>query len=891
MRNLTINTKLMILIIGSLFFLSIVMLSISTSESIKHSKKEKLTQLKSIAEAKRQHISQYFNTIDGLIVSTANSASTQEAFKNFVRGFYTISSQSSAEVDMAKVKEEIIKHYDKFYLNKINFELPNVEPRKPTIEYLPKDENGLLAQYMYIVKNEAAIGEKNKLNQSNTFFNNYAFAHTRFHETFNTILNKFSLYDIFLVDMNGEVIYSTFKEKDYATNLKTGPYSKSGLASVNKKAYGLKKGQVAFSDFEPYEPSYNTPASFIATPVFNNQDRRVGNLIMQFPINIINGIMNFGGKYEKSGLGKTGNAYLVGKDYKMRNDHRFLKNIDNPYVKSSGTTIATYEIKTSSTKAALENKTGAHVIENEKGEKVLSAYTGFKIFDNQWGIVAELNNDEALEGIVRLNMILAAISISILVVIIIVSILILKSSIINPIRKFENGLMSFFRYLNNETKEVIYLDDSKQDEIGKMSKVVNENIHKIKDELEKDRELISETVNVLSEFERGDLSKRITLNCTNPSLNELKDVINNMGVHLEANIKNILKVLETYSSYNYMQKVDSQGLKKHLLELANGVNSLGTSITEMLVENKTYGMQLDYSSDVLLDSVKVLTNNSNDAAASIEETSASIEQINGNLISSNENVKKMSNYAQEVTNSVKEGQELANKTTLAMDEINTQVSAINEAITVIDQIAFQTNILSLNAAVEAATAGEAGKGFTVVAGEVRNLAARSAEAAKEIKTLVENANLKANEGKNIADTMINGYSVLSENITNTIELIDAVSISSKEQQEGISQINESITRLDKQTQENASIAQDTNEVALETDVISKTIVQKANEKEFKGKNDIKIEKTSSKSINKSNEETKEIINQKASQTQKKREVTKETKFTSNTKDDDEWEAF
>ena len=104
------------------------------------------------------------------------------------------------------------------------------------------------------------------------------------------------------------------------------------------------------------------------------------------------------------------------------------------------------------------------------------------------------------------------------------------------------------------------------------------------------------------------------------------------------------------------------------------------------------------------------------------------------------------------------------KKTESMEEINEQTSSIADAITVIDQIAFQTNILSLNAAVEAATAGEAGKGFAVVAQEVRNLASRSAEAAREIKALVENANSKADEGKQIANKMITGYSKLNENI-------------------------------------------------------------------------------------------------------------------------------
>jgi methyl-accepting chemotaxis protein len=177
-----------------------------------------------------------------------------------------------------------------------------------------------------------------------------------------------------------------------------------------------------------------------------------------------------------------------------------------------------------------------------------------------------------------------------------------------------------------------------------------------------------------------------------------------------------------------------------------------------------------------------------------------------------------------------------------MNEIDEEVNAINEAISVIDQIAFQTNILSLNAAVEAATAGEAGKGFAVVAQEVRNLASRSAEAANEIKALVTNATNKANTGKTISDKMIAGYSGLNDNIKKTIEIISNVAHASKEQLSGIEQINNAVNALDQQTQENAMIATQTNDVALETDKIAKLVVSNANEKEFVGKDKVKAQK-------------------------------------------------
>jgi len=246
-------------------------------------------------------------------------------------------------------------------------------------------------------------------------------------------------------------------------------------------------------------------------------------------------------------------------------------------------------------------------------------------------------------------------------------------------------------------------------------------------------------------------------------------------------------------------------------------------------------MLLSSSSQHLSKNVDDLTTAANNQAASLEETAAAIEEITANMQNSSQNIAKMTNYANEVSSSVTTGQNLASKTALSMDEINQQTQAIADSITVIDQIAFQTNILSLNAAVEAATAGEAGRGFAVVAQEVRNLATRSAQAAKEIKILVENATAKANDGKSISTEMIAGYENLSQNIHNTLTLINEVSSSSKEQFSAMEQINDTMNKLDKVTQENASVASEANNVANEVNQIAQQVVQQTDEKEFCGK--------------------------------------------------------
>jgi methyl-accepting chemotaxis protein len=495
--------------------------------------------------------------------------------------------------------------------------------------------------------------------------------------------------------------------------------------------------------------------------------------------------------------------------------------------------------------------------------------------------------------------------ISIAIISILITILfsfLLGRAINNSINKFQNGLLEFFRFLNKETSSVLHLDTSSNDEISKIAVVVNENIDKTKLLIQEDERLINDVKSVVAIVKTGDLTKKVNLSTSNKSLEELKTILNEMLVIISEkvsyDINKIEKALVEFQKLNFAYRIpDAKG------QTAIGLNSLAKIISDMLVSNKSNGLTLQNSADYLLSNVDMLSNASNKAAASLEETAAALEEITSNMSSNTQNVVKMVSYANELTISVKEGEKLAGETTVSMDEINNQVTAINEAITVIDQIAFQTNILSLNAAVEAATAGEAGRGFAVVAQEVRNLASRSAEAAKEIKTLVGNATSKANDGKTIANKMISGYTGLNENISKTIELIKSVEVVIKEQQMGIEQINNAINSLDQQTQENANVATQTKEIANQTQNIAFTIVKDADEKEFEGKSSVQARKldlniSSVKTVQserkiepikatpKKEEYIKSIPSSKVIPTFESNKT-----ITSSKKDDDEWESF
>ena len=731
--------------------------------------------------------------------------------------------------------------------------------------------------------NEDLLRIENNINVSATSkfpVNNIAVKKaTDLHEDFfQNYAKEYGYYDVFLIDAkHGHVMYSQAKESDYGENLSVGSLKDSGLAKAWSKAKELKRP--VFIDMKPYGPSANAPAMFLGTPVYI--DGHIESiLVFQISDKSINNIMQF-----RAGYGDSQEDYLVGEDKLMRSDsyldpkgHSLMASFKN-----------NTKVDTDAVNNALQGQTNTEIITDYNYNPVLSAYRPIKIGkDLNWILISEIDEAEVLEEPIQTRNTILIITLVLLCLIVASSLYIINKLIVKRLLNFQEGLEGFFKYINREASDIKQLDTDSFDEIGLMARVVNENIIKAKDGIENDRKVIDDTISVLAEFEQGDLCQRVNTNTNNPALLELTTLLNQMGTTMESNIDDVLNILEEYSKYNYINKVGTNGIKEHLLRLANGVNSLGDAITGMLIENKEIGLTLDSSSVVLLDNVNTLNKNSNEAAAALEETSAALEEVTSNVSSTNHNVAQMSKYASVVTTSANQGQDLANQTTQAMDEINTEVNAISDAISVIDQIAFQTNILSLNAAVEAATAGEAGKGFAVVAQEVRNLAARSADAANEIKLLVENATSKANEGKTIADKMIEGYTGLNDNISKTIELISNVETASREQQMGISQINDAVASLDRQTQENANIASQTNEVAVQSDQIAKLVVSSANEKNFDGKDSVK-EKVLPNQVSKSTKSTSPQPSKKT-KTEPKKSSESMTPVVSDT-NDDEWASF
>ncbi len=438
---------------------------------------------------------------------------------------------------------------------------------------------------------------------------------------------------------------------------------------------------------------------------------------------------------------------------------------------------------------------------------------------------------EYIEALVSQSQGIVYTAIALIVVILLVIAVIItifsRQIIINPL----NELNSAIDDVKNDSSSSQRINVKREDEIGKVARNFNSYLQMIEDGIKQDGRVIDEAIDIVHKAKEGFYTYEIKQKASSPQVDQLRVNVNEMLAVTQKNLELITNALIQFGNakYDYTINAKSSG---NVGSLIKGTNALGVSISEVLCMVNNTAIRLSANAEQLAATSEELSASSTQQAASLEETAAAIEEITSTIIQTDERTNQMLNIANELKNTSNEDDELAHKTGASMEEIDKATNDIVEAIAIIDQIAFQTNILSLNAAVEAATAGEAGKGFAVVAQEVRNLASRSAEAAKDIKDLVTYAQSKTKEGKETADKMVESFNFLNEKVAQVTDIVSHVTESTHEQKQGMEQINNAVNQLDKATQENANAAEVVSNKAMALSEISSQLVSVVNRTSF-----------------------------------------------------------
>ena len=486
-NHLSIQSKLMSMLLA-VSIGSIVVIAYQGYRSGREAIEESIeNQLKSVRAAKTTQIESYFSGLRSEIGVLGSSLTIEDAMAEANSAYGKVLEQSGGSIDGSQVGS-----LRDFYRNEFVPLLADGTGTTPNPDaYLPSPIAARYLQYEYIVRNPNEVGEKDKLIAADDQ-TDYAKVHRKYHPALRQIVDEFGYYDLFLINNNGDIVYSVKKETDFATNLRLGPYARSSLAQAFKEAQKQNNGYIAIADFSFYVPSYGEPAAFVATPIYDNT-RLVGALAIQIPTDRINAVMTSQGRWAEEGLGETGETFLVGGDTPqrlLRSDSRKLLEAPEEYyqilvdqqvdpdrvaqIERLQTSILNQPAKSDAIENAIAGESGIATITNYLGNESLAAYAPLDIRGLDWIIVSEIDSAEVFRPVTSFAKRVLISAAGLVFLITLVSLWLAKS-FLKPVDRLTDG----FRRLSKGHQDVV-VDSVSDDELGQLAKSFNHMVKKNK---------------------------------------------------------------------------------------------------------------------------------------------------------------------------------------------------------------------------------------------------------------------------------------------------------------------------------------------------------------------------------------------------------------------------
>ena len=602
----------------------------------------------------------------------------------------------------------------------------------------------------YIFDNPNPMGQKDELMKA-ADQSHWSELHQEYHLGFQTFQREQGYYDLFLMNPQGDLVYSVFKEDDFATNFQSGEYSSSGLGEAFRTALTLPQGGVYLTSMAAYAPSHGAPAMFISSPVIRDGNL-LGVFVLQVPIEHMATLLS-----QSSILGETGLVYLV------REDGVALTASPHPDGHKALDPLPLLPQITAALNDEHQSLSGVTGLSSQpvETESIPLSFEG-----KNWGIVLEIDSAEALA---TENEMLRSSVVQVLVVSLIVAFLSWLAA--RGVSRRVEALARSVENIAQKDYEKPVADADAGDEFGTIART----LEGFKTEL-KAASITQEQIALQQEQQRvvvEQLSGGL-LNLANGDFS--KPLAEPFPADHEQLRSDFNRTLTTLSST--------------IVEVINSAGSIRSGATE-----------ISQASDDL-------SQRTESQAATLEQTAAALEQMTASVKSASDGAQSVEIIVKEAKVEAEESDKVVQHAVSAMTEIEDSAKHISQIIGVIDDIAFQTNLLALNAGVEAARAGEAGRGFAVVASEVRALAQRSSDAAMEIKTLISDSSKQVEQGVDLVGKAGEALNSIVNRVGHISQLVSEIAVGAAEQSTGLGEINIGVTQLDQVTQQNAAMVEE-----------------------------------------------------------------------------------